>query len=240
MIGQQNGSGSPKLKVVILEDSKFALAGMLASLEAQTDIEVVGATAVPEEAIALVEAHHPQVAIIDLRIRKRFDLGFGVLRAISERFADVNCIVVTAFSELRHLVSSLEAGAKAFLSKDADWDLQPSLPDLVRKIAAGGTYYDPAMTEQMLPYVSGQQPLVPDRGVSRVASPLTPREREVLTLIVAQHSNKEIATELHITVNTVKAHVSSVLEKLHAKDRHEARWLALTNRANAGTTTEED
>lgn len=216
-----------RLKIAILEDGPYALHGIKLVLEAERDLQVVGAVGDPEQMLKIVETKHPDIAIVDLKISGQF-VGATIVAEIKMRFPRVECIVLTSFPELEHFLAAYHAGAKAFVFKDGDPELRPSLPALVRIVASGGQYHDPELMDQILSYLNPSRPPLDVLSMEADTINLTERELQILSLLAKKQSNSEIAKNLVISVNTVKQHVSRILGKLHAKDRHEAVLVAMS------------
>lgn len=228
MTGMSRRDGDPKgaVRVVILEDGYFASTGMQVVLEREDDIEVVGDTADHTNILALVEQSAPDVAIVDLKLSGSIENGIEAISGIHRAFPEVQCVVVTSFPELPHFLACVKAGARAFICKDADPKLSPSLPDLVRKVSKGGRYYDPELVEHMVNYIDGGH-LHREQLSGESETQLTQRELEVLDLLIEERSNQEIADALVISSNTVKVHVSNICSKLGVENRHQAALVGI-------------
>ncbi|MFX1411452.1 MAG: LuxR C-terminal-related transcriptional regulator, partial [Promethearchaeota archaeon] len=198
-----------------------------AVLEGHDDIAVVGASAEPGDILTLIDSHEADLAIIDLKLHGRLDVGIDAIQQIKSRFPEVKCMVLTSFPELPNFLDAYNAGAEAFVRKE-HFDYEPSLADLIRLVVAGGRYYDPALVSQMIPYLDTSRLPMRGESVRTRGLDLTKRELEVLSLIVNKCSNQEIAEKLVISAHTVKRHVSSILYKLNATDRHQAALLAVS------------
>lgn len=218
---------SQPFKVVILEDGKYHRMGMTTELATSPDIEVVGASAQPDEIIEFVKKYQPDVAFIDLRIYGDMNAGASTIREIKALQPDVKCIVLTAFVDLSNFLAAFDAGAEGFIRKDALPDQQPLLPELVRIVTAGGRYYDPGIVSQMRQFLDPTRLPPQQFPVGNMENPLTNREREVLRELAKNKSNAEIADRLVISEHTVKAHISSIMTKLNVRDRREATLLAV-------------
>lgn len=212
---------SRPIRVVILEDQLYAARGIQIVLESQSSIEVVGCIADHTKILDLVARSNPDVALVDLKLSGNIHNGIRVVEQLTASHPSVKCIVLTSFPEIQHFLACVKAGAKAFVSKDADPNVRPTLPELVRTIAKGGRYYDPELVEQMASLFP-ENPRAADHPLDVSDAQLTPREIEVLELLVIKKSNHEIGETLVISPNTVKTHVSSICVKLGADDRYQA------------------
>jgi len=188
-------------------------------LQISKDFEIVGEAGDGEEALALIEKTRPQVVLLDVRMPKL--TGIDVLRAARSRFPEVGVILLTTFDEDAVVLEAVRLGAQGFLLKDVSLD---QLERAVRTVAAGGSLILPAVTERVLRGLEKE----PTRfESSELPDALTPREREVLRLIAAGFSNREIAEASGTAEGTVKNQASSILSKLGVRDRTRAVLKAL-------------
>jgi NarL family two-component system response regulator LiaR len=203
-------------RVLIVDDHAMVRSGLSAFLSVAEDLELVGEADSGSQALRMVAEHLPDVVLMDL-VMPGMD-GVATTRAIRERFPQVKVIALTSFPEDRLVQEVLEAGALSYLLKNVSAD------ELGRAIRAAR---------------SGQPTLAPEAAqalISRVTAPklpghdLSPREREVLALMVQGLNNPEIADRLVVGRSTVKFHVSSILGKLGVQSRTEAVALAVQYR----------
>jgi DNA-binding NarL/FixJ family response regulator len=215
-----------KLRVVLVENEAIVRRGLKRLLELDADLEVAGEARDGEEALAVIAATRPDVALLDLRM-PRLD-GIGVLEALRTNTAHTPCIILTTFDDADALLRAVRAGAKGWLLKDAPLE---ELVHAIREVAAGRAHLQPALTEGL---VRGFETFGAkhDGGdaVASTSESLTEREVEVLRLMAGGYANKEIADALGIAERTVKNHVSSVLAKLGVRDRTRAVLKALERR----------
>jgi DNA-binding NarL/FixJ family response regulator len=207
------------IRVLIVDDQTLVRQGVRGLLELLPDIEVIGEASDGEEALEKVPELAPDVLLLDIRM-PRLD-GIAVLKALSEADALPPTLVLTTFDDGDAAIQAIKAGAKGLMLKDV------SLEDLARAIRAlanNGTAFEPATTESLMAAIRRGPSPSPD---DHVAETLTIREREVLHLICAGYSNKEIADLLALAEGTVKNHVSNLLLKLDARDRTRAALKAL-------------
>jgi two-component system NarL family response regulator len=197
-----------RIRVLVAEDHYVTRMGLRAVLSAEADIEVVGEATTGTEALALYAALRPDVALVDLRLPGM--PGHQVIRALRERYPDARAIVLTVHEGSEEIYRSLQAGARAYLLKDTSGE---ALLNAVREVHAG---------RRVLPAEVGE------RLAERVPqSDLSPREVDVLRLLVTGLSNKAIGAELGVSEGTVRTHVSNILLKLGAAGRTEAATEAL-------------
>jgi DNA-binding NarL/FixJ family response regulator len=186
-------------------------------LDTEPGIEVVGEAGDGAEAVELVEQLQPNVVLMDLRMPV-LD-GIEATRRITSTHEDVRVVVLTTFDADEDVFASLQAGASAFLLKDAKED---QLIAAIRIVADGGSLFSPAVTKRLIArFATGR----PARS-STEFSALTEREREVWELVARGLSNAEIAERLVISEHTTKTHVASMLAKLRVRSRVHAVVLA--------------
>jgi two-component system NarL family response regulator len=199
---------SPQLRLLLADDHALVRIGLKTSLEMEQDFAIVADVATGEEAIAQFRVHRPDVALIDLRL-PGID-GVQTTAALCAEFPDAKVIMLSTFHSGDEILRAMRAGAKSYLTKSVQ---REELVNAIRTVAAGETY------------VPG---VVANRLAQRLRQPdLTEREMEVLRLIAAGNSNKEIAAALALEATTVKQHVGKILEKLRARDRTEAVIIAI-------------
>jgi DNA-binding NarL/FixJ family response regulator len=213
------------IRVVVADDQDIVRAGLTMILNAQPDIEVVGAAADGRAAIELARRVRPDVCLFDIRM-PGLD-GLAATRALAgPEVADpMAVVVITTFDLDEYVYAALRAGARGFLLKDAGPDL---LSQAVRAAADGEALIAPTITRRLLGAFAGSGPAPQPR---QPTDPLTDREEEVLTAVARGRTNSEIAAELHIALSTVKTHIASLLLKIGARNRVEiAIWAYETGR----------
>lgn len=210
------------ISVLIVDDQAMIRAGFTAILAAQTDITVVGDASDGREAIAAVDAHQPDVVVMDIRMPGMDGLqATKVLRDPARGGHRPQVLVLTTFDADEYVHDALSAGASGFLLKDATPD---DLVHAVRVIAAGDALLSPSITKRLLDRFADRRP-ASDRHAQRLID-LTEREHEILVLVGRGLSNAEIAATLVIAEQTVKTHVSRIFTKLGLRDRVQAVILA--------------
>ena len=207
------------ITVVLADDQRLVRDGLRAILEAEQDIAVVAEAGDGREAVDLVRAHRPTVALLDIRMPGAD--GLEAAREVVALDVGTRVLMLTTFDADEYVYESLRGGASGFLLKDAPAD---ELVAAVRVLARGDALIDPSITRRLISRF-GAAARTADDAPPALAE-LTPREREVLRLVARGLSNAEIAAELVIEENTVKTHVSRILMKLGLRDRVQAVVLA--------------
>jgi two-component system, NarL family, response regulator LiaR len=203
-----------RIRVLLVDDHQVVRQGLRAFLQLQPDVEVVGEAAGGEAAVAAASAGRPDVVLMDLLMPE----GDGVvaIRALGEAAPGARVVVLSSFADDERIFAAMQAGAAGYLLKDVDPD---ALAEAVREVHRGRPVLHPDVAARLMRRVA-------DPAV-QATELLTPREREVLRLVVEGFANKQIARRLLITEKTVKTHVSSILQKLGVADRTAAAVLAI-------------
>jgi len=200
--------------VLLADDHEMVRAGFRMVLEAEGGISVVGVAATGREAVETAARLRPDVVLMDIRM-PGMD-GLEATRRIMEEPQPPRVVVVTTFDTDEHLRSALRAGASGFLLKDAGPRL---LVEAVRAAANGAALVSPSITVRLLGELAAEQP------TAAAGHPLSERELEIAAAIAVGRTNEEIASELFISLSTVKTHARSISVKLGARNRVEiAAW----------------
>jgi DNA-binding NarL/FixJ family response regulator len=211
------------IRVVLAEDHTLVRDGIRTLLGLVSDIELVGEASDGEEAMRVVEATKPDVLLLDMRMPKAD--GLRVVTELASRERLPPTLVLTTFDEEDAALAIIAAGARGFLLKDVTLE---RLVDAVRVVAGGGTVIRPGLSERAEQALAGRRALSSSAATaSPDAGEITTREREVLRLLVAGYSNREIGRALFVAEGTVKNHVSNILYKLGVRDRTRAVLKAL-------------
>jgi len=200
------------IRVLVADDQRVVREGLVLLLELLAGIEVVGAAADGEQAVALAAELRPQAVLMDLRM-PRVD-GVEATRRLRERDPGIRVIALTTYDDEQSVVQALRAGARGYLTKDAGAaEIRQALEAVVRGEAA----IDPAVQHHLVDALAtgpGTAGELPDG--------LTPREAEVLSLIAEGLTNAEIARPLVVSEATVKSHINHLFPKIGARDRAQA------------------
>lgn len=201
-------------RVLIVDDDPLVRSALTLMLGGPTDLEVVGEAPDGRAALTACDALSPDVVLMDIRMPVLG--GLEATRELHRRTDPPRVIVLTTFDADEHVVEALAAGADGFLLKDTP---PPRIVEAIRTVAAGDPMLSPTATRTLIDRIrleSGD-----DRAVTAQTSldRLTQRELDVALEVGRGHSNAEIAGRLHLSVPTVKAHVSRLFEKLHVTNR---------------------
>jgi DNA-binding NarL/FixJ family response regulator len=188
-------------------------------LDGAHGIAVVGEAADGDEVPAALDAHAPDVVLMDLRM-PRMD-GIAATRRLRVRRNPPEVIVLTTFDTDDHVLRALRAGASGFLLKDTPPE---RIVEAIRRVAAGDPILSPGITRRLMDRVAGEAGAY-ERARAALAG-LSPRERDVALAVARGRSNAEIAAELFMGVATVKAHISHILTKLDLTNRTQIALLA--------------
>jgi len=191
------------IDVLLVDDHALMRAGLTALFDGAEGMRVVGTAADGREALERVRELQPDVVLMDLSM-PGLD-GAEATRHMTAEHPDVQVLVLTSFADGDHVTNALDAGAAGYLLKDAE---PSTLVDAVRAVASGQSPLDPRVART---YLSTRR--------STATTDLTEREREVLALVGTGMANKQIARRLGIREGTVKAHLTSVFQRIGVRDR---------------------
>ena len=199
------------IKVLIADDHAIVRAGLRALIHSESTMELAGEASGGYETIDLVEKTQPDVLVLDLSMP---DLdGIAVTRRIKPRFPDVHILILTIHEDQALLREAIKAGASGYILKHA---AESELIAAIQRIVRGDLYVDPALVRLLL-----QEPAAPLAPPPHSTESLTPREIEVLKLIVQGYTNRQIGEELSISFRTAESHRASLSEKLGMHSRVE-------------------
>jgi DNA-binding NarL/FixJ family response regulator len=201
--------GTDPISVLIVDDHRMFADSLAHLLEDEAGITVLGVASNGSQGAAMALQLRPRVVLLDYQMPDRD--GVGVAAEIRARDPEVMVVMLTGSADDRVLVAAIEAGCSGFLTKDR---VAAEVAGAVRAVAAGEALITPHQLARLLPRLS--------RSKQVVGADLTNREREVLTHLARGKSNKSIAAELHLSVNTVRNYVQALLTKLGAHSKLEA------------------
>lgn len=208
------------IRVLIADDQRVVREGLALVLGLLPEIEVVGSATDGDEAVALAAELLPDIVLMDLRMPRRD--GVEATRLLRERVPQTKVVALTTYTDDQSVIEALRAGARGYLTKDAGG---AEIRHAVRQVLDNRAVIDPAVQHHVVDAIASLSPAFPAQA-GRPASPLpaglTPREAEVLSLIAAGMSNREIAAHLVVSEGTIKSHVNHLLAKIDARDRAQA------------------
>ena len=220
-----------KTSIIIIDDHQLFREGVKRILDFESSFDVVAEGDDGSEAMDLVEAHKPDVVIMDINMPNMN--GVEATKMLINRYPDTKVIILSIHDDENYVQHALKTGAQGYLLKEMDAD---ALIDAVRVVADGGSYLHPKVTHNL---VKEYRRLAAEEGSDRdsvhaveIRRPLhllTRRECEVLQLLADGKSNRSIGETLYISEKTVKNHVSNILQKMNVNDRTQAVVMAIKN-----------
>lgn len=211
------------IRVLVADDQAIVRDGLATVLALLPDIEVVGTAADGQEAVALAVQRHPDVVLMDLRM-PRMD-GVAATARLAVDVPDAAVLVLTTYADDESIMAALRAGAKGYLTKDAG---RAEVAAAVRSVARGQSTFSAEVGAVIVGSLTAPRRTPPSAAAELAARlpQLTPREAEVLALIVDGCTNGQIAERLFVGVSTVKTHVNALFAKLGVRDRAAAMAIA--------------
>jgi DNA-binding NarL/FixJ family response regulator len=210
-------TGQPgPLRIVVADDQASVREGLVVLLGLLPDIEVVGSAANGQEAIDLVREHHPDAILLDLRMPV-LD-GIQATRVLTSEHPDVAIVVLTTYADDTSVLAALGAGARSYLTKDAD---RADIAQALHSAATGLAVLDPGVQATLV--AAATRPSGPDLAPPALPDVLpgglTRREAEILAMIARGWSNSDIASDLYLSAHTVKSHINRIFAKTGSPDR---------------------
>ena len=207
-----SGEQGAPLRIVIADDQASVREGLVLLLGGLPGIEVVGAAADGEQALALVAELKPDAILLDLHMPV-LD-GIGATRRLAAEHPEVAIVVLTTFADDSTVLDALHAGARSYLTKDAD---HTEIAKALQAAAGGLTVFDPRVHATLLAATAASAR--PEPGAAPPPDGLTDREAEILGLIARGMTNPEIAAQLFLSNHTIKTHISRIFAKTGSRDR---------------------
>ncbi|MEY2443823.1 MAG: hypothetical protein QOC57_281 [Ilumatobacteraceae bacterium] len=204
------------IRILLADDHVLVRNGLSQLLDAQPDIEVVGVACDGQEALDMARGLQPDVVLMDLQMPV-LD-GISAIGELTNTFPDISVIALTTFQEPQQVTAALAAGARGYLVKDVEPEV---LVAGIRAVVNGGAPLSPSVAAQLIRGAAASQPAM--------VGSLTQRERQILQLIVAGQSNKQIGRELGISEKTVKSHCGRLFQRISVSDRTQAAVWATKN-----------
>jgi len=213
------------VRVFLLDDHEVVRRGLRELLEAEDGLEVVGEAGTAQEAIARIPPTRPDVAVLDVRLPDGD--GIEVCREVRSSHPEIQCLILTSFTDDQALLQAILAGASGYVAKQLKGD---DIVDAIRRIAGGQSLLDPAVTARARERLRAEPQQ--DERVARLSA----QERTILELIADGLTNRQIATELNLAEKTVKNYVSNLLSKMGMERRTQAAVYAarLANQPGRG------
>jgi DNA-binding NarL/FixJ family response regulator len=197
------------VRVLLADDHKLMRAGLRLVLEQQPEFTVVGEADDGRQAIAMAESLKPDVVVMDVAMPNLN--GIEAAARIAQSHPTTHIVMLSMYSDEGYVLRALKAGAKAYLLKDS---AEADLAAAIHAVMQGKSYFSPAVSRLLLDdYVRKLR----RSGAEDSYDLLSPREREILQLVAEGKSNKEIATQLNLSVYTIETHRANLMEKLGLK-----------------------
>ncbi|MBS4211259.1 MULTISPECIES: response regulator transcription factor [Neobacillus] len=211
------------MRIVLADDHPLFRGGVRNLIQTTDDLEVIGEAATGEEAVEMASSHQPDVIVMDIRMPGLN--GIEATQIIKEKFPKIKILIVTMLKNDKSVFTAMKMGASGYVLKDAG---EMELLHSIRMVGNGSAVFSADIAARMMQYFSKTEEI---ESVNPVLSDLTAREKEILELIVEEKTNAQIAARLHLSVKTVANHVTNILNKLQASDRHEAKKIFKTSQS---------
>jgi DNA-binding NarL/FixJ family response regulator len=214
-----------RVTVAVLEDNEPELFGIEGQIRAAQGLEYIGGSWDPDEVLALVVAHRPDVAVIDDRISDDDIAGIRLIREIKDHGLPTVCLLYTNWVSPRYYYLAMQAGANGFAYKTPPHGTHPSLVDIIFRCAYEGGYYTPAFGQSMWKLIDPLRIPTPE-AEQRRQCPLSDRQLEVLRLVAQGLQQQEIADRLFLSPHTVHDHMKAIRAGLGVSTLRDAVWMA--------------
>jgi DNA-binding NarL/FixJ family response regulator len=203
------------VRVLVVDDDALVRAGLTMMLRGTDAVEVVGEASDGSEVLGAIDRHHPDVVLLDLRM-PRVD-GLEAMALMQSQPSPPAILVLTTFDTDDHVLRALRSGAAGFLVKDTP---PAEIVRAIELVAAGESMLSPTVTRRLIDRLAGEGDAdARGREARERLAALSPRDRDIAGAIAEGKANAVIATELHLSVATIKSHVSSMLSELSLENR---------------------
>ena len=212
-----------KSNILIVEDHELTRFGLKTAFESCEYVENIYEAESAESAIEIVDTNSLDLVIMDLGLPGLN--GIEATKIIKEKKTEIKVVILTSHNDVQEVLNTLKAGANAYCSKEIN---PKRLTEVVQSVLDGASWFDPSIAHIVLEAASKfqqEENSKPEKDYG-----LTARETQILKLITEGYSNNEIANQLFVSINTTKAHVASILQKLEVDDRLQAALKALKER----------
>ena len=212
-----------KSSILIVEDHELTRFGLKTAFESCEYVENIYEAESAESAIEIVDTNSLDLVIMDLGLPGLN--GIEATKIIKEKKTEIKVVILTSHNDVQEVLNTLKAGANAYCSKEIN---PKRLTEVVQSVLDGASWFDPSIAHIVLEAASKfqqEENSKPEKDYG-----LTARETQILKLITEGYSNNEIANQLFVSINTTKAHVASILQKLEVDDRLQAALKALKER----------
>lgn len=206
-----------KVRVLIVDDHRVVREGLGAILKTKTNIDLVGEAKNGLEAIKFAEELHPDIIIMDISMPKMN--GIRATHLIKESRPEIGIVALTMHDDDATIFELVQAGVDGYLLKDAD---SSEIVKAILTVHRGESIINPKITKKILGELTQKRPLQREKNPSENKYHLSAREIEVLQKVASGKSNKEIATDLHLSEKTIKNHLRSIFSKMDVDDRTKA------------------
>ncbi len=201
-----------KIKIIIADDHQLVIDGIKSLLSDVEEMDIVGEALNGNELLDLLKNQSSDIVILDINM-PGMD-GLKAMQNINSLYVDTKILVLTTYDDTRLIREILKLGAKGYVLKSTG---KEELLKAIKALASGGTFFSKEVSEKILKAMMKDNSVeVPRQSVLPIS--LTKREKEILKLIAMEYTGKEIAAELHISINTVETHRRNLLRKLKAKN----------------------
>lgn len=210
------------INILIVEDHEIARFGLKYTLEKELDFKIKGEACSGSDAINKVRQIQPDLVLMDIGLPE-VD-GIEATRAIKELYPSVKVLMLTSYNTDKEVLAAFSAGADGYCFKDAP---RGRLATAVRSVADGAAWIDPGIAQKIISVLSSSDSHGGDSNDLHKSTVLSPREIDVLRLLIDGASNREMADQLKLTPETIKSHMRNIMSKLKVADRTQAAVKAL-------------